>query len=65
MSKKKSIYTNAGPDGPFGFGTKPNEKPAFGKAGNVDKSDADRDETESVPRLGARDKKRFNPKEKK
>jgi len=63
MAKKKpGNYTNAGPDGPFGYGSKPKDKPGFGKNGNVDRSDADRDETESVPRLGARDKKPFQEK---
>jgi hypothetical protein len=57
---KKSIYEGGvGPDGPFGYGSKPKKNPGFGKKGNVDRSDAGRDETESVPSLGQRDKKPF------
>ena len=57
---KKSIYTDvAGKSGPA-----PKKNPGFGKKhsdgrSRVDNSDAGRDETESIPALGQRDKKLF------
>ena len=62
MAQKKHVspYADANlPNGPWGAGKPPKKTPAFGKAGNVDKSDAGRDETESVPSLGANSKKPF------
>lgn len=49
------IYTDvARPSGPA-----PDKKPKFGKKGKVDRSDAGRDETESIPSLGAKSKEPF------